>query len=189
MEDCCWDGNFRNEHCSRERQSFKGTRSCSPVWQETKGIVSSSPEKNIFIQILESISKIFSGGQKGQNHSELQTKNKEKQIKCATFLVCSRDRNVSWWKGRQTHNPLEEAEGLCVFLWSSSSTTLHFTSTGSAVCQLSPPQTGLLTMWHTADVPSSHYAVVRPSPWQSRHPPHTTKSFLRSKPIKALLYF
>lgn len=132
--------------------------------------------KNIFIQILESISKISSGGRKGQNHSELQTKNKEKQIKCATFSVCSHDRNVSWWKGRQTQSPVEETEGFrylsSIFFYntsfylnrkcsvptfpSSDSTLNHVTHSRRAFFTLCSCQTLALTI----TTPSSHNKVI-----------------------------
>lgn len=62
------------------------------------------------------------------------------------------------------------------------STPLHYTSTGSAVCQL--PRFSDWTLvscedTHTHDVPSSRYAGVRLSPWQSLA--HTFSQFQRSK--------
>lgn len=89
------------------------------------------------------ISKVFCGVHKGENHSELRTKDKKwKRLK----QMCSHDKNILylWWEERCTHNPLRESSHGCVFL--SSSTPLHFTSTGSAVCQL-PALTELLIMW------------------------------------------
>lgn len=59
------------------------------------------------------------------------------EIKCPTFSQCAATtKTFQSHGGREdgTHNPLKES-CLDVFLWSSS-TPLHFTSTGSAVCQL-----------------------------------------------------
>lgn len=101
----------------------------------------------------KSISKIFYGGHKGQNHSELKTKDKKWNKKTVSHTFQSH----GWWEGRRTLTLPS------IFFYT---TSLYL----NRKCSVPTPasQTGLLTMWtHKPDVPSSFYADVKLSPWQS----------------------
>lgn len=154
----------------------------TPIWKETKGILSStSGKKNI--QTLEktftclsksskafrkkkfrtdgkSISKIFSGGEKPPSY---EPKRQTEEIK----LFVSVQPCQQHFKVTEEEEPLTRKRLWClssVFFYATS-----FTSTGSAVCQPSAPR----PLWQdsqscdTPDVPSPHYADVKPSPRQS----------------------
>lgn len=73
--------------------------------------------------------------------------------------VCSRDKNISasWWEGRWTHNLLQDSSSSLCFLNRKCSVPIPPRSLNSPSGE------------HTPDVPSSHYASVRPSPWQSHN--------------------
>lgn len=133
---------------------------------------------------LTSFSKIFSGGHKGQK-SCWATNQRRDGNKLKPHLSL----HPVWWniifqscrEGTWTYDPLCES-GHASFLLSSSSSSssppLHFTSTGSGVCQHPPSsQTGLFNhlntnptcLYHTMQVSVSRLDNHTPSPLDPSH--------------------
>lgn len=64
------------------------------------------------------------------------------------------------WGGREDEPIILLKQPCCLSL-------IFFYATSFYLKRKCSVPTGLLIMWHTPDVPSSHYADVKPSPWQS----------------------
>lgn len=146
---------------------------------------------------LTSFSKIFCGGHKGHK-SRWATNQRRDGNKLKPHLSL----HPEWWnitfqscrKGTWTHDPLCESGHTSFVLSSSSSSSssappLHFTSTGSGVCQHPPPpsQTGLFNhlntnptcLYHTMQVSVSRLDNHTPSPLDPSHQNSSSALFFK----------